>query len=450
MRCSADVTDSSHGRASAASSWPRRIVLVVGLLSVASVATWLRVPDEARNQLWAEDGRRFLGDALAAPNPFEPLLTPYAGYLHFIPRVVAGVTAGTVSLGQLPIMMTALSVLVSSTVAVLVFTFSRCLNVGILGQVGVYGVTFLAPALTTEVLGDAANLHWFFLWLAPWLFLYRPKANGQALLCGILALVTALTEIQVAIFLPLFLWHVKRDRRSWIAVGTVMGLAGQVVATITHPRAYENPFEWSWPSVTLVAKGFTAHVCAGLWTAMTPGPQLVAKLGWLGVTAVLLAPVAVAALWLCRTRTHRLIVLYYSGTALALWAVASVTNNLPREVLEPLSSDGAPSIAVIRNAVVPAWLLAAVLIVGADSMLRYRRGRSGASAASLLLVAVFISWAAAFRLDAGMRQQSSSWADEVARAKAVCASGVVDSVVLSHPPTTWGLEVPCEVIRAKA
>ena len=35
----------------------------------------------------------------------------------------------------------------------------------------------LLPLLPNEVLGNEANLHWIFLWLAPWLLLANPRTR---------------------------------------------------------------------------------------------------------------------------------------------------------------------------------------------------------------------------------------------------------------------------------
>lgn len=443
--------DPEGRRTARGSSWHRPL-LGVALLVTAFALTWFRVPKQSRYQLWAEDGRRFLGEALSTSDPLGNLLAPYAGYLHFIPRVVAAMTAALFDVDHFPIVMTALSILASSAIAVMIFFLSWHLGLGAVGRFGVYGATFLAPALSTEILGNTANLHWFFLWLAPWLFLHRPSRAREGVLWGLVGLAAALTEIQLVLFLPLLLWRPRVDHRLWLAGGAVSGAVAQILTTVSYPRSITSPpFEPTWSSVSLVARGFTAHVGGGLWNATTPGPGLLGSLGWMGTSTLLLAPPAIALMWLLHNRSRRLLGLYFFAAAGLLWVASSVLNNLPNEVLLPLQSvESAVPTGVLRHAVVPAWLLLAVIIVVVDEVLRGRPARLGAVAASLLCALVLSTWAANYYLDPWLRQQPSSWSEEVERARTECSSGTADSVILHHPPATWGMAADCDAIKARS
>ena len=62
----------------------------------------------------------------------------------------------------------------------------------------------LVPAAPIEVLGNAANLHSYCLWLVPWLLLARPASRRGSVGLGAVGLAIALSEIQTALFAPFF------------------------------------------------------------------------------------------------------------------------------------------------------------------------------------------------------------------------------------------------------
>jgi hypothetical protein len=97
-------------------------------------------------------------------------------------------------------------------------------------------ITFLIPLAPREVLGNTANLHWYFLWLAPWLLLYRPTSRAASWVIGIAAFFATVTEIQMALFIPLMLWQRGDSRRAPIRALYLLGVVLQVVATLIAPR----------------------------------------------------------------------------------------------------------------------------------------------------------------------------------------------------------------------
>ena len=133
--------------------------------------------------------------------------------------------------------MSALSCAVVGLVGALVVVCSRDVVPWLPARVALGLATALLPALPIEVLGNAANVHWAFLWLAPWLLLAAPRSDREGIGFGVVGLVAALTEIQVAWFLPLALHRWSDRRRWWIRGGVLAGLAAEGVATLVAPRS---------------------------------------------------------------------------------------------------------------------------------------------------------------------------------------------------------------------
>ena len=123
-------------------------------------------------------------------------------------------------------------------------------------------VTVLVPAAPIEVSGNAANLHWYFLWLAPWLLMAAPTRWLTGIALGVVALLAGLTEIQVALFVPLVLVEARNRYRLPVVVGLLLGVAAQVVATLTSPRSdpYGSP-----PNLHDLVEAYPVHVVVPVW-----------------------------------------------------------------------------------------------------------------------------------------------------------------------------------------
>lgn len=420
--------------------------LILGLLILAFAGSWFRLPAQSRSLLWAEDGM-FLSDALARPADLGLLLTPYAGYLHLLPRIVAGLVAALAPVSAYPILMTALVLSLTSVIAVLIYLLARHHGLSAPAALCLYGLTFLAPALPTEVFGNVANLHWFVLWLAPWLFLARPRRRRSGIALAVITLFAVLTEIQVVLFLPLLAWRPRRDHRWMMGVVGLAGAVGQVYATQLSPRA-RPPFELSIHSASVISEGFVAHAGGAIWLTRVPPVEFVGSIGWPMLAILTLLPSAVAALFVIfGTRFNRMLALMLVFGALVTWTAAAVVNDFVHgPVLEPLSRlDPSTPIQLLRHAIVPAWMLAALLPVAADALQRRLRGT-----AKLLAVAcvapLLLSWGLAY-LDQSqvLRTSVTPWTAEVALAREACANPNLTQVKIPIPPgADWGLTISCQ------
>lgn len=88
-----------------------------------------------------------------------------------------------------------LSCVVVAAAAVTVYFLSRTIVEPAPLRAMLAVIPILLPVGPQEVLGNAANLHWYLLWLAPWLLLHKPATvPGRAFLFSA-ALLAATSEI---------------------------------------------------------------------------------------------------------------------------------------------------------------------------------------------------------------------------------------------------------------
>lgn len=300
--------------------------LVCAFGAVAAVVAWARLTPTTRGTLWAEDGRVFLQDAVHAP-AFSTVLRPYDGYLHVVPRFVASVVAAAVPAAWWAVTICALACAIAGAVAAGVLVLSRTSGLAPAARLVAATATVLAPALPLEVLGNLANLHWFFLWLAPWLVLHVPSRRRSVWPLALLALVVALSEVQALYVVPLLLVR-RRERRLWPIRGALLlGLVAQAVAVLTTTRSAPVG---ALPEPAAVVVGYLVNACMTVWVG-GPGAitRLVSWAGW-GVTALFGLPLvlAVVTTWRGSPRRRWLVLggLVASGL---VWTVAFVLNRPP-------------------------------------------------------------------------------------------------------------------------
>jgi hypothetical protein len=422
--------------------------LVVLALIWAALA-WLRLNPAARDTVWAEDGRNFLGGAYA-DGPFTDLFTPYAGYLQFVPRVLAGVTS------LLPVswdaqVLTALSCLVAGGIALAIYCLTGTMGIRQSARLLIASITVLAPALWYEVLGNTANLHSLFLWLAPWLFLARCRTWRMSVLLGLLGFVAATTEIQVVFFLPLLLWRFDR-RRLPVTIGAVLGVALQVVAFVTSPRAVPT---FRIPLPVNLLDGFFFQGSMTAWVGSAKGAAvLVWLVGWL-VAYLSFVPFIGAAVYLWRHKTpersgRRALIFSLVAGAFVVWVAGYVINGSPFDYSRYGVHQLLNHAVLFRYGTVPSMFLLALLpllldqLVGTNPTRRARWRRRLIPVLSVVLVVIF---AANFvGLGLSPRDRGPSWEHSLTSGHEQCLSKPSNTVV--QIPTApifapWRLAISC-------
>lgn len=441
------VADSgSRGRAAAEpveqqSDWA--VAMAVAL--TCSLVAWARMTPVARRTIWAEDGRVFLTDAFSAA-PFTTLFRPYGGYLHLIPRATAEFIAAVVQPPRYALALSAAACVIAAGVAALVYVCARAVTGSRVLRICLATVTVAVPALPLEVLGNLANVHWFFLWLTPWLLFYQPRSRIGSWGLGLVALVAALTEIQVVLFAPLVAWR-WRERHGWpIRAGILAGLAGQGLATVLSTR---TPKTDALPSIADHVAGYTVNAVMTIWLGSRASiSAAVATYGW-SIVALSLLPslAALVVVWIRGDSTQRLAALVLPAASVVVWSAALVINRSGYRYWWPALNDG-KELVILRYAVVPSMFVLAALLLALTTF-DWSRSRFAwvafAAALPIGLVAVVNAVPAGEGREAG-----PVWSVEVERARAAClADPSKGAQVLNIAPAGWITEVPCQVLEGK-
>lgn len=427
---------------------------------VAFTVAWLRLPAIARDTLWAEDGRNFLQAAVNS-GPLDPLFRPYAGYLQFLPRVIAGLTVQFVPVVLYAQAMTAGACIVAAAMASIVFVCSADIVRWMPARAFIAMLTVLAPLVPREVSGNMANVHSLVLWTMFWMLLYRPRTRRGAYFLGLSTLIGGLTEIQAVFLLPLVLWRLRDRARWWPRLGCLIGVVAQVSVSMLWPRQPNtNPAIW----LGSMLYGFLINSVVPAWIPQKSiGPALV----WGGpILCIALSVPIIAALVVCLrhgTSERRVAALGLVGVSLLIYC-ASVSEN-PDDFYRyaVLAPDALKSVWLTRYGVVPSMMLCS-LIPLAVACLResarwpsrpgrpdrgdpHRRSRIVRVAMPCLAIALLASLLVQFGPQDTRRSHGPAWQPQIAAYQAACRS-LPDSVVVTARETIgWHVDLTCGRLR---
>ena len=423
--------------------WSSDGLRAAAIALAATLVAWLRLDPVTRHTIWAEDGSVFLTQASHA-GLFETVLLPYAGYLHVVPRLITEVTTMFAPIMRYAVVMNGLACAVAGGVAGLVYVCSRDVVDSRLLRVGLAAITVLVPSLPREVLGNLANLHWFFLWLAPWLLLYKPRTRTGSVLLGVVALAGALTEIQMALFLPLALWG-WRERRGWpVRLGLLAGIAAQL-ATLTHaPRPIPSgtPLE-----AGTVATGYLVNAVMTLWSGSASAiTHLITATGWSVPVIAAMASVAAVLMVVRRgTPVQRRAAVAFPIASIIIWTAAWVVNHPPYLYDRPGPDSAA--FAIPRYAPVPSMFVLAGLLL-ALATISWRRWWTRIAIAALG-VPLAVAAVTTFAGQPTERSQGPVWFAQVAAARESCRVHPDTEPDFLVAPNGWLARTPCALVEGR-
>lgn len=408
----------------------RGVAVAVAAILAGTTASLLRHPGRvALDTVYAEDGTVFLADAVAVP--LASLVSPYAGYFHLGPRLLALLIAqfpGSAAAALLALSAAA----VTASLAVVVYVAAAGHFSSTTARVLVAAPVVVAPLAQQEVPNSVANLHWPALYAVFWLLLWTPRrrAGRVVALCGMG--LTALSDILIMVFLPLAAMRlvVRRDRFS-VALGGVLafGLAVQVSGLLTGAGSRDLALDPVQPVAGYALRAVPAALLGERWLPEAGADPLrlaAAALAWL-----LIAAVVVIAHRRCRPQ----------------WtlAVAAGTHSIALYALPVVLSGVAPQ----RYALAPALLVVASLAALLHPGTPVRRPGRGVVAAPLaVLVAGYaVVCLANFRVET-VRDQGPQWSIELDRARLECVVAGVDSVAVPVTPagSGWTVDLPCHYL----
>jgi hypothetical protein len=422
------------------------VITVVGLSFVA----WFRLPAVSRGTLWAEDAAVFLADTMSL-GAWQSVIDPYAGYLHTIPRIISGIAYSIAPIDAYATLISFLSCVAVASIAVGTYFLSGQLFQHRSYRLMVSLIPVLLPVGPLEVLGNVANLHWYLLWLCPWLLIYEPRTWNARAVLFVATLATVTTEIIVGIFLPLALWAIVKRRNYWAPAALIVGIGFQLLATIADPRYAESPRLDSVDPLSVIY-GFLLQAVGSIWE--TDSSTMALNVVTFGGFAVAIPAIIIFGLLIYVVvygqMKWKVAALYAFAAAAACWGAATVLNPSPAFDFANFSKeDWLSGFTFFRYAAAPSmFLLALVPIACAVADDRRLIGRSGTRYLAPVILAVFLS--TSYFQASSARQTGPEWKDGVQAAAEQCsADSSLPAAVVSVTPASWQVTVPCHLIPGR-
>ncbi len=384
----------------------------------------------ALNTLYAEDGQVFLTQALKGP-PIHPFDVSYMGYLHTLPRLLALLAAALPPQWAAAIMSGG-SALITTALALLVFRATAGHFHHVAARALITASFVLLPVGTVEVFNDAANLHWFLMFVSFWVLLWRTPRPWELAVGCVVLLLTGLSDPLTLLLAPIVVLRVialRQWRDQLFAVAWSVGEALQVLGIVASHAHRELPIMTNAAWVTaryafdVLGRGvFGTNLLGGAH------PSLAA------IILTVLAVLGLGLLGLIAVRSGG--VPQYSVPALAAFESAVFF-----AVPVVLTGYSAP-----RYWVVPVLLVVAA-VAGVLDRPAPRLAAGAWSGVRLAAVALLVLvWAVDFPLD-NPRAAGPTWSSQLRRAETTCTGAPSASVSIAIAPQNaepgWSLDVTC-------
>lgn len=442
------------------------VVPVVLFLVIAALG-WLRLTPEARNTLWAEDGKVFLQEQYRLGFP-GALFHDYAGYLHVVPRIVIAIASEIAPIDRFAVTVSALCVAVTAAVGAAVWVLTAGVLRSVVARLLLALVPVLVPLGPVEIQANAANLHWFLMYLVPFALLAPVRSWTRGIVLGVATLLAGLTEIQVVVFFPLFFLGIRNRRRWPVIAGTLVGGLAQVATTLAHPRAAPNVEHNSVGDMLL---GYAVQPFAGsaTWSMSRVGEVIAHHGTWIVVAPLVFAALLAAlAFWAGGSAQRWALGSMLWGSA-AVWFGAVALN--PNAMLAFAHFDTAQWLGnwTFRYSAAGSMYVIAAFAVIADVALsrgvrvpgvvhphpqdapRRTLAWLATTAGALLVLAVVSSFVANFEMHASSRQGGPFWDQQVQTSETECELDPDrDAALQIAPGPQWAVTVPCAVIDQDA
>lgn len=416
--------------------------VAAGVLVALVVGTALSLarqpgPVPAWDSMWAEDGGRFVGEALEHGR-VGALWRPYAGYLHMWPRMVATVAA-TVPVELVATVMALAAALSAAALAVLAFLASRDHIPSVLARGVAAALIVLAPTASIETANVTASTQFIAVPVALWLVARRAPSTWWAVLAGAVSALVVLSSPAAVVVAPIALLRAwwGPARRDRVAAGTFLIASAVQLAVIAVERAAQDV-----SSALGFVQTLGQRVVAPTALGHTMSGEVWVRGGWAGVAVVCLAVAALIVVGaLTGSDRRRAAVILAGGAGLASAVMALWARDASRFMLWPPGEGWQDAQRLsVTSVLCLSFALAAALAEAPSASLQRPWCIVGGVAAAVIAVAVVIDFA-----PSASRSEGPPWREQVTTARATCDDGEV--IRIEHAPPGWALRVPCERLR---
>lgn len=206
-------------------------VCSVAFVTIAALQLLRQRGHHSWDTVWAEDGRIYAADAQAHP-ALATLFRGYAGYVQFVPRVLA-LGVRIVSPADIARYLAVTSAAVTALLALFVYPATRgwVRSPGL--RILIVATVALAPAANFEATANIANLGWPFLIASFWAIAARGEERFDVISRSLVVGLTALTTTLAALLVPwsiAFTVHRKRRADKVVLISLCAALGVQIIA----------------------------------------------------------------------------------------------------------------------------------------------------------------------------------------------------------------------------
>jgi hypothetical protein len=415
-------------------------LLAVSVLALAVVLQLARLGlENALESLWAEDGSILLQGA-SEHSFLGALVTPYAGYLILVPRLI-GEVGNAVPLSDAAAAIAIASTLVVAVCGLVVWVAAsgHIRNPYLRGAL--VALTVLSPVASLESIAAGSYVLWYMLFAAFWVLLWTSRSTAGAALGGLFVLVTGLSTPGLWFFAPLAGLRLlaARDRRdAAILAGYAIGAAVQVPILASNSETAVDP-QWTADIWT----GYLQRVLDGSLLGERLGGVAWEQLGWaLLIALVVAALVALGFVALRSSAAVRAFVAIAVGTSLLMFVASVYQRAVGTQMMWPA---GIHFGNAGRYAIVPALLLASAALVAIDRWPRPLPGPRQLPWAGLAAVAVAaLAIGSSFYVGNAADRGTPRWHQAIDDAAASCRAEDIETAPVAISPPGFGLYVSCQ------
>lgn len=425
------------------------IAVIVGIVAggISLLRLWWGNTDSLTQVIWAEDGVFPL--CVEKAGFLTCLIDPFAGYLLFLPRLVAGVVAW-VPVAQWALATNLLAALIAGVVGALSFAVARRFGLGWVASVIIGLLPVIVPVVGFEAINAIGSSYMLLLYLSALVLALPVRSHtagwGLTAAVAVLLLLTTLTIPTGGVFLALILVQVIRRAVPWRAgvvwVGViVLGLIAQWITAVNAEK----------PRV-IAASGdsFRQWVDSVPETILSFWPGLrLESYDFFGVFPVSPLPITGAIVALAIT-IGGLVLVIRGGDGMVGIGLLLLTGIVVGAV--PTIIGGSNN----RYFVVPLLLWAAAAMVALDPLAR----RSRPWMVALVIVIVGAVWWTALPASWFRTMPAPPWQEEVLRVENACKGdpALQERIIFSpYWPPNWGdglsepthPNLPCVVVVGK-
>ncbi len=419
--------------------------IVVGLAGATALHLARQRGVGAWESLWAEDGSVFLTDA---NRDFAgTFFAQNGGYVHLVPRILAGVAALFPVEDAAIVMALAGSTVVALTSAFVYFASGAVLR-SQSARLVLAATVLVSPVVGSELYANALNLHFYLLFACFWALFWQSETWAALAFRSTAALAATLSDPVSLLLLPLAVVGpvARRSLRAAAVSGFfLVGLATQLLLM----RGGESPGRnWVF-QLSDLPDIFSLRVAGGLLVGDRFLDDLWLDYGRAFSYAALVVMAVLIGVLLTRsdraTAAFALLSLAYAGLFFCVQLFGRGTGGTDPE-LGSFHLNGA------RYVLLPFLFITTVVLALID-----RLGDSPArgrwtwirGAALVWLVAVV---AANYLVGPNLRSSGPRWQRELEQARGSCGTsntGVARVLVAPAPPEVWFAEIPCGRLQSQ-